>query len=230
MLLVPLLFAPYGCGSERGPRDAGDTVSYAGYIYAGPDTSSGNMATGGLTTFEVDGVGLPATEVAPDSYPGYWSIELPAKARYDLTITSEGAWTARWAGTAPATAGAWYSGALFGGAPAEVMTFLTALGVSGTGSLSPDDDTVVHVLGSAWDGENWDCAEVLVGGETPDCFAQDPETGVISRVRQGPFDYFVQLGLPAGPVTVDSGLGGTYTYPASGGDLVYAFWFQGAPS
>lgn len=225
-LLAPLWLLT-ACVDERGPRAAEDQVDYTGYLYQGPDVSDATRLADGSVVFTLDGVEgdervVEATQPYGD-YPGYWSATLPSGAAYTLRIEAADAYPAIWAGNAPENDGNWFGGALFGGATTQVDDFLAALALEA-------DPTGVTVIGGPWDPDAWDCAAVTIGGAGPHCFYQDPTTGALSEVRQGAFTWFVATGLPGGDVTVDSGLGGLHTYTALAGDLVYAFWFQGAPS
>lgn len=221
--LVPLWMLA-ACVDERGPRPAEDEVEYAGYLYQGPDVSEETRLAEGSVQFLPDGADAEIDALQPyEDYPGYWSVTLPAAVGYTLRIEAESAYPAVWAGTAPANDGSWFGGALFGGDAAQVDDFLASLG------LAVEAETVT-VIGSPWDAEAWDCAAVTISGAAPSCFLQDPETGLLSEVREGALTWFVETGVPAGDVTLDSGLGGVHTWPTIAGDIVYAFWFQGAPS
>lgn len=227
--LLLLLLAVVGCATERGPRAGSDVVEYDGYVFRGPTSANDDLLAEGAVVFTVDGEVVEAAQPYSD-YPGYWRANLAAGAPFDLRITGPDAWPAVWAGAAPSADGSWFSGALFGADVTQVSEFAATLAAPGHEAMDVADTSVVHLIGSAWDGEDWDCAQLTVNGAPAICYLQDPDTNTVEVVTSGPLTFFVSLGLDAGPVTLDSGLGGAYTWPAEGGDVVFAFWFQGAPS
>lgn len=225
--MIPLLLL--ACASERGPRAGDGVAEFDGYIFRGPSAAEEQVLDTGEVVFHTADGDLAAEQPFED-YPGYWRVDIPVGVPYELTLRADDAWPVRWAGTAPGGDGAWFSGALFAGDLTLVDELLSTLGPPGHESMDPADTSVTHVVGSAWDAEAWDCARLRVNDAPATCYAVDAETGIAVEVTEGPLSYFVSLGLPAGPVTVDSGLGGVHTYAAEGGEIVYAFWFQGAPS
>lgn len=223
-----MLLLLLACGTERGPREAGEVVSLAGYVYEGPSASSETVLAEGALTFQLDD-GTVADAVQPyEDYPGYWAASLPASTGYSLRVEADGAYPAVWRGRSPAADGTWFSGALFGAAVAEVDTWLAAFSLAaGLPMEALVNGEVAHVWGTAWDAEAWSCQSVRVNGEPVTCFVQDAVTGLVVPVQTGSFSWFLAPDQPPGEIVVDSGLGGVETYTAEGGDLVYAFWFVG---
>lgn len=217
-------------GSERGTGSPdGEPISWSGYVYASPDTSTGAMVEDGPVSFVVDGEEEPVEAEQPyENYPGYWSVTLAPGVKTQIELTSAAAWPTVWRATAPETDAAWLGGALVAADTAFMDEFVGALPL---GPLTSVDDLadgeVTHLLGTPLD-DGWDCAQVTVAGEPADCFAVGDD-GTVTQVDSGSFDYFFAFNLEPGDIVVDSGLGGGDTYSTRGGDWIFALYFQGAP-
>lgn len=229
-LALVVLLAVGGCASERGPRPAEELVTWSGYVLGGPaSTEEDVLAEGAVEFLTGEGEGV-AAEAPYADYPGYWTVDLPPGIPVDVRVEAEGAWPALWAATTPSADASWFLGALFGARADSLEAFLAAMPTPPTlPDVDLDDPSQTHLIGSAWDGEAWDCAALTVNGEPPLCWLYDEETGAALLVDEGPVTWFAALHLTPGEVTLDSGIGGAHTWTAAGGEMVYAFWFQGAP-
>ncbi|HNH47977.1 MAG TPA: hypothetical protein PKY30_13115 [Myxococcota bacterium] len=213
----------FDCSPQRGLQPAEAEVSYAGYVYATPDTE-GELFTAGTMEFQLaNDEPVEGEQPYPEDYPGYWWAPLPASQSFELRITGEGVYPTRWAGRAPASDGGWFAGTLFAGEKAW-MDDLFAQVAPDAGKLS---EGAIHLWGLPYDPEAWDCAKVQVQGRPVRCFDYDAETATFVPVETGPFDWFFAVDLNPGEVEVDSGIGGKHVYTAEAGDLVMALWFQG---
>lgn len=219
-----LLFA--ACESERDTRPAADEVAFSGWVFESPASTEDDAVLGdGTLTFQLDGEDEPVEAEQPyEDYPGYWTATLPAKAPFTLRIEGDGLHPSVWAGDAPGADGSWFAGTLFGAETSFVDDWFAALAEAEGFTVQPLGTDVVHVWGQPLDGSVWDCAAVRVAGTRPRCYAVD-DTGAMTPVDAGPFDWFFAFDLPPGDVEVDSGLGAVEVYPTTGGELVWAFWF-----
>ena len=213
----------FDCSPQRGLQPAEAEVSYAGYVYATPDTE-GEPFTAGTMEFQPgEGEPVHGEQPYPEDYPGYWWATLPASESFELRISGDDVYTTRWAGHAPASDGGWFAGTLF--AANKVWTDeLFAQVAPDAGKLS---EGAIHRWGLPYDPDAWDCTSVRVQGQPVRCFAFDPDTGDLVPVESGAFDWFFAVDLAPGAVEVDSGIGGKFVYTAEPGDLVMALWFQG---
>ncbi len=213
----------FDCSPQRGLQPAEAEVSYAGYVYASPDTE-GELFTSGTLEFSLEN-GEPVEGEQPyaEDYPGYWWALLPASQSFDLRISGEDVYPTRWAGRAPGSSGSWFAGTLFAADKAWTDQLFSQVAPD-AGTLA---DGAIHLWGLPYDPEAWDCALVRVQGLPVRCFDYDPDTASFIQVERGSFEWFFATDLESGEVEVDSGIGGKHVYSAEAGDLVMALWFQG---
>lgn len=211
----------FDCSPQRGVEPATETVSYGGYVYTSPEQDAPLLAEGEVL-FETEGEEKAAEQPYADTYPGYWSVELPASTSFSLRISGNDLYTTRWAGRSPTASGAWFNGALFAVDPAYLDSLLQKVAPDAT---LPADGGIV-VWGSPYDPDHWDCAKVQVQGQRVLCVTVvDDHT--LEPVTSGPFDWFFAVDLEPGEVEVNSGLVGKQVYTAEAGEVVSAFWFVG---
>lgn len=210
------------CTSQREPSVAPESVNYSGYIMATPEAETETFVEGTVSFTLEDQRVIFASQPDPENYPGYWSATLPAGAAYDLLITGPNTYPTRWAGQAPHNHGNWFTGALFAADHTAIDTLLTTIAPQAPG---PKNGATL-LWGFPWDAENWDCAAVRVQEKPVSCYNSN-EDGSLSPITEGPFEWFFATDLSDGPVFVDSGLNGTYLYPAQPGEVILAGWFLG---
>jgi hypothetical protein len=219
LLSLPLVGA---CGAERGVRPLEDEVSYSGWVYDSPKYEA--LVVDGPLTFTLpDADSVEAVQPYED-YAGYWQATLPRSTPFTLRVEAEGAYPTVWAGDTPGADGSWLQGNLFAGGIEVIDGVLASLDLPDTVTPRALADGAVDVWGVPLDGSDWDCAAVRVGGTAPFCFDQGDD-GTLTRVADGPFDWFFAFDLPPGDVRVEDGFGGEETYPTQAGDLVLAFWW-----
>jgi hypothetical protein len=225
-MILPLLLA---CADERGPREADDPVLFYGYVYqhAIVDDSDVPPVTDATITFSPEGEDPVAATQSTDR-EGVWSATLPPGKAMSVRIEGEGMYPSVFAGTSPDATAIWFNGAIFGSEQGFVDAWLAELDVPEGVTAAPPDADTVDVWGYPLDGQVWDCADVRVNGAPPLCYYKD-DTGTLVRADAGPIDAFYAFGLPPGDIVVESGLGGEQHYATTGGEMVYAWWFQGAP-
>jgi hypothetical protein len=207
---------------DRGPRDPPETVTWAGWVYAGPAEGDEPAVLSDATlTFSPEGDDAVEAEQVYDDYPGYWVVEVPAGVPVTLRMEGDELYPTLWAGDTPSGDGSWGNGYLFS-ADVAYMDELWALLPADAGAEAPGEETVA-LWGLAGDTD-WDCATVSVGGEPAYCVTVGSD-GSLTRVDAGPFDWYFAFGLPAGDLLVDSGAGPTETYTTLGGEVVMAMWY-----
>jgi hypothetical protein len=232
-----MLWWTLGCSAISFVYDssAPDEVTWSGYVLEDLSESETTLVLEDDGALQV--VDLEDQLVADGVYAGsgYWYVDVPVDTDVAVRVSGAEHVTSVWRARTPSGRGYWLTGALFTQYRTSFDAFVKALvGVPG---LVPEDlskGKVVHLWGQPNDPDAWASAVVTAtGGDGADVpvftFAVD-DKGVVTEAGGDPVDFFFGANAAPGDVTfrveaVDGRVAET-TYPARGGDLVTAGFFD----
>lgn len=223
-----MLWAVLACALEE-ESDTG--VSWAGWVYAGLETSDDDRLVEGAVTVwaePFDGPQLAAAQPFED-YPGYWEAIVPPATPVNVRITSELMRPTVWAGDTPSTEGNWFGGSLYGLTDPELEDIFDALGENGDAWVAAVAAGGVVMLGSP--AAELDCASIALidggGSSSPvRCWSADEEGGV-AEVTEGAFSFFAVAVSTPGLLSLTLDGVPVESFASDAGDLVMAHYLWG---
>jgi hypothetical protein len=233
-----LLLAMTGCTYLVEQRDLPEQVEWSGYVYAGvPADDVPLLEDGTIEILDRDGAALADAEARQDyeNTLGYWTLDVPVDTEVALRLSGADVVSTLWLGTTPTGNGYWLGGALYARGVDETAELFDALdGYQGLSPQELSDGEIAHLVGQPWDrdavaGATWSATD----GEGSDAavvlLVADDE-GNLSDAGTGPVDLIIAVNLAPGTVSLqvdaDDGRTARAEWPAQGGDLVSAMWFQ----
>ena len=233
-----LLLAMTGCAYLVEQRDIPDQVDWSGYVYAGvPADDVPLLEDGTIEILDRDGAALADAEARQDYEDalGYWTLDVPVDTDVALRLSGADVVPTLWLGTTPSGRGYWLGGALYARGAEETAALFDALdGYQGLAPQALADGAIAHLVGQPWDrdavaGATWSATDGA-GEDAAVVLLVADEEGNLSDAGTGPVDMIVAVNLVPGTVSLQvdaaDGRTGRADWPAQGGDLISAMWFQ----
>lgn len=233
-----LLLALTGCAYLVEQRDVPDQVEWSGYVYAGVPVDDGPLLEdGAIDILDRDGAPLDDAEARQDYEDalGYWTLDVPVDTEIALRLSGADVLPTLWLGTTPTGRGYWLNGALFARSAEETTALFDALEADlGLAPQELSDGAIAHLIGQPWDreavaGATWSATDGAGAAADVVLLVAD-EDGALSDAGAGPVDVVIALNLAPGTVSLQvdatDGRAARAEWPAQGGDLVSAMWFQ----
>jgi hypothetical protein len=212
-----------------------DEITWSGYVLEDLSGKKDLLLLEDDGAFEVVDLDDEPISDGEHSGDGYWFVDVPTDVDVAVRISGAEHVSSLWRAHTPSGRAYWLTGALFTQYTVSFDAFLKALeGVEGLDPADLSEGTVVHLWGQPLDPDAWAGAVVTAtGGDGADVpmftFAID-EKNLVTEAGDQPVSFF--FGANAVPVdvtlrveTVDGRVAET-TYPARGGDLVTAAFFD----
>ena len=215
---------------------ASDLVNWSGYVYADPFDGSelAPLEEGALEVLDPAGAVLAEATRPYDDVPAYFAVDVEPEIELALRVSGPGlAPTVLRSPTPPRGPAFWFQGALVGVSVAGIDAALSTLlggGLTQQGPTPLADETLVALWLEPTDPAAWAGARlILVDGAGVEHAAQPFTSGAQGAVEAGPNDpiaLFVAADLAPGAITATltaaDGASSTLSWPAQGGDLLFA--------
>ncbi len=211
------------------PTEADSLVTWAGWVYAGPETvETARLGAGSVTFWPApfaESEQIAAAQPYED-YVGYWSVDVPPDQPVLVRVVADELHPTVWAGDTPSADGNWFAGALFAVEDGWLEDVFDALGADGDAWVEVLTERAIVLGYPASDAIV--CEDLTVesdaGVVAPSCWSVGEE-GDVAEVRTGPIDWFAAQ-VSAGEVRVGIG-GASELYVAAPGDVVMAWYLTG---
>ncbi len=235
VLLLPLLL---GCQYLEEIREDPAAVSWSGYVLYYPEgaTDYDTLSAGTLTLVDLDDAVLAEGSQPYEDTPGYWLFEeVPVATEIGIRVAAEGATTVLWRSRSPSGSGTWLTGAVLTWEESIYAALFDSLDGQNGLRISPlSEGQVAHLWGEPLVPQDWAGAEISVTDGAGDdaaviALAYD-EDGALVDAGEGAVDAFVAVNLAPGTVTLSvtsaAGVTTETLYPARGGDLLSAIYYD----
>ncbi len=213
-----------------------DEVTWSGYVLEDLSGKKDPLLLEDDGAFQV--VDLDDEPIADGQHSGdgYWYVVVPSDEEVAIRLSGAQHVSSLWRAHTPNGRAYWLTGSLFTQFTSSFDALVKAL--DGFEGLDPEDlakGKVVHLWGQPLEPDAWAGAVVTAtGGDGADVpmftFAVDEDKGVVTEAGDQPVSFFFGANAAPGDVTlrveaVDGRVAET-TYPARGGDLVTAAFFD----
>ena len=234
LLLLPALG---GCQYLEEVRTPPDVIAWGGSVLVAqsdPD-AAGVLSEGALTLVDLDDTELDqAAQPAAADSPDYWRFEaVPADTEVAIRVESDALHMTPmvWRSRSPSGSAIWLTGAVFAREDTIYDDFFASLdGYQGV-TLEPlADGAVAYLWGEPLEPDRWAGVEIVVtdgaGAAAPIWRLAYTDDGALVDAGDGPVDLFVAPNLAPGTVTLTVDGGAETRWPARGGDVLSAIFYD----